>query len=413
MKRLCAFVLLIAVSAAAAGAAGYRSAEFYYTVTFPAGWTLSDDEDSTQIIFSNKADDAAVVIGVFPAEPGLTDDALLRAVIDKMRLKGETETLTFKGFTAAAGNFHFTTNGTKLIADIIVFHTDTSFFMLMGSALRESWTRRNDEVRTLLASFTLDAQALDAAYRKDGTSATTKASVPADTTHITKQTADDKSALYAMKIKWKNLETVFTFVKPDYYTAVHEGQEIVASGNLWEHYGVDPEKDAHYTETFWGRFFQDMYDKNYRRVSGMVNWFRDQAKEKKWTSYELAVQVIECVQAIPYERPYQVITDQSQAAAVLDYFTPNEIAWYDKGDCDTKSMLIVMILRQLGFDLVMYFSEPYQHAMAGINLNARGTYKEYGGRKYYFVESTYPGWNIGDLPNEFGDPDKWSVVPIQ
>ncbi len=413
MKHFILVTLLCLAVVGAAAAEGYRSADFYYAVTYPAGWTLSDEEDISQVIFTNADEDAAVVVGVFPAEPGLTDDALLQAVMDKMRLKGKKETFSFKGFTATAGNFHFTTNGTRLIADILVFHTDTHFFMLMGSALQAAWNGRSKDIRTFISSFSLDAQALSAAYRKEPVVDNPEKHVAVDDAHPDTTTTDEKSSFYLVKVKWENLETAFTFVKPDYYTAIREGQDIVASDNIWEHYGVNPETDPHYTETFWARFFQDMYDKNYMRVYGMVAWFKEQAKANKWTSYELALQVIKCVQAIPYERPYKVIADKTQAAAVLDFFTPNEIAWYDKGDCDTKSMLIIMVLRQLGYDLVMYFSEHYQHAMAGINLNARGTYKLYDGKKYYFVEATYPGWNIGDLPGEFGDPAKWSIVPIK
>jgi hypothetical protein len=412
MKKLVACALFAVLALAVAAAAGYRSADYHYTVDLPKDWLLSDDEDPSQIILANKADDAAVIIGVFPAEPGMSNDALLEAFIDKMRLKGDKEKFAFKGFDASAGNFQFTANGAKLVADVIVFHTQSCFFMIMGSSLRDSWDDNTDTLTAIIKSFTLDAKKLDAAYRKDGKDEGTVVTASTDKTRIDKKTADDKSNLYALKINWKDLETTFTFVKPDYYTAVREGKEIVASGNMWEYYGIDPEKDPHYTETFWARFFQDMYDKNYQRVGNMVTWFRDTAKAKGWTSYELAVQVIKCVQTIPYERPYQVITDETQAASVLDYFTPNEIAWYNKGDCDTKSMLIIMILRQLGYDLVLYFSEPYAHAMAGINLNASGTYKTLGGKKYYFVEATYPGWNIGDLPQEFGDPAKWSIVPI-
>ena len=76
-------------------------------------------------------------------------------------------------------------------------------------------------------------------------------------------------------------------------------------------------------------------------------------------------------------------------------------------------MLIIMILRQLGYDAVLLFSEHYQHAMAALAINASGTYKVANGKKYYFVESTYPGWKIGDLPPDFGDPAKWYLVMIE
>ena len=74
---------------------------------------------------------------------------------------------------------------------------------------------------------------------------------------------------------------------------------------------------------------------------------------------------------------------------------------------------MIIILRRLGFDAVMYHSVDYAHAMVGLNINATGTYKTYNGKKYYFVESTYPGWKIGDLPPNMNDTKKWRIIPIK
>jgi hypothetical protein len=51
--------------------------------------------------------------------------------------------------------------------------------------------------------------------------------------------------------------------------------------------------------------------------------------------------------------------------------------------------------------------------MAGININGTGAYKEYNNKKYYFIESTYPGWDIGDLPPQMNNEKKWRVMPIR
>ena len=138
------------------------------------------------------------------------------------------------------------------------------------------------------------------------------------------------------------------------------------------------------------------------RCESHAQFFEKEAKNRGWNNYDLTYQVIRSIQHIPYERPYNVVTDKGKAANILDYFTPNEIAWYKKGDCDTKSMFIVLVLRRLGYDSCIYYSAEYGHAMVGLNISASGTYKEYN-NKYYFVEATYPGWKIGDLPPQMSD----------
>jgi hypothetical protein len=47
--------------------------------------------------------------------------------------------------------------------------------------------------------------------------------------------------------------------------------------------------------------------------------------------------------------------------------------------------------------------------MLGIAINARGNFKSQGGKNYYFVETTYPGWNIGDIDPKMNNLSLWYV----
>ena len=67
------------------------------------------------------------------------------------------------------------------------------------------------------------------------------------------------------------------------------------------------------------------------------------------------------------------------------------------------------ILEKAGVDCVMFWSFQYKHAMLGVNINSRGNYKLHNGRNYYFVETTYPGWEIGDIDPEMDDLSMWYV----
>lgn len=54
----------------------------------------------------------------------------------------------------------------------------------------------------------------------------------------------------------------------------------------------------------------------------------------------------------------------------------------------------------------------YKHAMLGIYVSARGEYKMISGKKYYFLETTYPGWSIGELPPDFRNKRYWYISEI-
>jgi hypothetical protein len=66
----------------------------------------------------------------------------------------------------------------------------------------------------------------------------------------------------------------------------------------------------------------------------------------------------------------------------------------------------------MGVDCAMLWSYKYKHAMLGINLSGRGNYLSANGKKYYFLETTYPEWNIGDLPPEFNNTRFWFIEEI-
>jgi hypothetical protein len=63
-------------------------------------------------------------------------------------------------------------------------------------------------------------------------------------------------------------------------------------------------------------------------------------------------------------------------------------------------------------DCAMLWSYNYKHAMLGIKLNGRGNYLTANGKKYYFLETTYPGWDVGEIPPEFNNTKFWFISEI-
>jgi len=112
--------------------------------------------------------------------------------------------------------------------------------------------------------------------------------------------------------------------------------------------------------------------------------------------------VITLVQNIKYERP----------GGALDLFPPLATMAYRFGDCDSKALLLYVILERMGVDCAMLWSYNYKHAMLGIKVNARGEYLTANGKNYYFLETTYPQWDVGEIPPEFGNIKFWFISEI-
>ena len=70
------------------------------------------------------------------------------------------------------------------------------------------------------------------------------------------------------------------------------------------------------------------------------------------------------------------------------------------GDCEDSAILLAAMLRTLGYNTVLI--NPSGHMSVGVACdNCNGAFIEYDKTKYYYVETTYPGWEIGEMPDQF------------
>jgi hypothetical protein len=158
----------------------------------------------------------------------------------------------------------------------------------------------------------------------------------------------------------------------------------------------DPETEA---RTVWAEVYKRVYNFSVPEMKNVLEGFNKIFITEKLAANDKVQFVITFVQNITYGRP----------GGALDLFPPIGTLAYRYGDCDTKSLLLYVILEKMGIDCAMLWSFNYKHAMLGIKVSARGNYLTTNGKKYYFLETTYPNWNIGDLPPEFNNTRLWFI----
>ena len=87
---------------------------------------------------------------------------------------------------------------------------------------------------------------------------------------------------------------------------------------------------------------------------------------------------------------------------------------YDRGgDCEDKSILMCSLLNKVGYNVCMIvFSDHVGVGVAMDNDIENGYYyKGNNGVKYYYLETTAPGWNIGDLPKDYINESARLIYP--
>jgi hypothetical protein len=83
---------------------------------------------------------------------------------------------------------------------------------------------------------------------------------------------------------------------------------------------------------------------------------------------------------------------------------PVETLFDRGGDCEDTSILVATLLDSLGIDVVLLELIDENHMAVGVNVPVSyGTYYEYGGEEYFYLETTSDGWKVGQFPPDFSD----------
>jgi len=128
-----------------------------------------------------------------------------------------------------------------------------------------------------------------------------------------------------------------------------------------------------------------------------------------------ATMVVAFVQDIPYE---YVIPDECTGSEVspcngnvaMGIYSPVEFLGRMHGDCDTRTVLLYTLLRNLDYEPLIINSNEYLHSMLALDVASSGDDFEYKGKRYAYWETTNVGWLAGMLPPDMNNKDYWSVA---
>jgi hypothetical protein len=125
----------------------------------------------------------------------------------------------------------------------------------------------------------------------------------------------------------------------------------------------------------------------------IVREFNRIALKEGYTEEEKVNLVITFVQSLPY-------TSDSVTTAFDEYPRyPIETLVEYGGDCEDTSILTAAFLDALYYEVVLI--NPPEHMAVGIGIDAYGTYWELDGTKFFYLETTGEGWEIGEMPPEY------------
>jgi beta-lactamase superfamily II metal-dependent hydrolase len=186
------------------------------------------------------------------------------------------------------------------------------------------------------------------------------------------------------------------------FSWIYQGEwswEGTVSRSLYEYYQKLPRPPTDDYSVYVTHPLDDDY------IDLLVNKLKKVANEAGFTEYETVEFAAAFVQSLPYALDY--------VTASYDEYPryPVETLVDKGGDCEDTSILLASIIDKLGYGVVLIMLP--NHVGVGVKggENVYGTYWEYKGNKYYYIETTGEGWGIGDLPGEYTNIEA-SIRPL-
>jgi len=112
------------------------------------------------------------------------------------------------------------------------------------------------------------------------------------------------------------------------------------------------------------------------------------------------VQTLDYVLTFIRNMPYIVTNITTPYDGIPRY--PLETLFEREGDSEDTSILVAGLLHRMGYDVALLVLEDARHMAVGVSLPGdRGSYFEYNGKKYFYLETTSLVWRLGEIPEPF------------
>ncbi|MBO5608381.1 MAG: hypothetical protein J5930_10895 [Treponema sp.] len=161
---------------------------------------------------------------------------------------------------------------------------------------------------------------------------------------------------------------------------------LYAGNSLW--------KDA--WQRYYRMIFRDSYQRLWQASFDIFNEIFPKAKDNT----DLAQKLLYWTQNFTYEREKNT----------SDFAPLPSILLGGGSDCDSRSMLLSVLLTAMNMEAPMLVSAQYGHAMAAITSDHPGHSFEFNGTGYLMGETTSKGLTWGKIDSTQDDQSKWILV---
>ncbi len=377
MYRLIALAALL-LSAPKLFASQQYSSSYGYSVDFPEGFYLeAKNDEGTAYQFASAVLPVSAILRVYENGRYPTAQEALDKTLDALGADGASECFDWRNSEAAVATFTISLNGKKCqgagVASQLAFDA--------GTIVLFTWCEETkaDQCWNYMLSL-LDSLCIDRGSYFEAGPITAYAYPPSEEDTECTLTIDGKTFTTSMNASDREASEYLIEREFDvmclYQTSV-----------LW--------KEA------WQRYYRMIFRDSYQRTKQAAFDIYNAISPDCADETDLAQKLLTWTQGMSYERE----------KTVSDFASIPSILQGGGSDCDSRSMLLFVLLRQMNVDSLMFVSAEYSHAIAGIVSSHPGHSYTVSGKQYLMGETTATGLTWGKVAQDQDDESKW--IPIE
>lgn len=151
----------------------------------------------------------------------------------------------------------------------------------------------------------------------------------------------------------------------------------------------------------WQRFYRMIYRDSFSRLENVAIDLYDNLYRN--SDIEYAQTLLTWVQDFNYQR--------AEKKTDSDFTCLPAVICGEGSDCDSRSMLMCLLLKAAGIESVLYFSPEYSHALVAAEINAPGqTFELEGTGRSFLIGETTAKVTWGKIAQDQSDRTKW--IPV-
>ncbi|MCR5724223.1 MAG: hypothetical protein K6G80_03960 [Treponema sp.] len=383
------FLACLFFTAHAAFADFLTSEKYGYTIDFPEGFTVLDgEEDGSSALLEHQFVKANVMLKVWDTDTYKDAKAALTGTFSKLGAEGTIETLRWRNQTCALSQFTMQNAAVQGVqsgwaAAYPLPLKKSILVLLVYSEQKSAW-----HVEQFILS-TLDSVMIDrGSFRECGL--ITQAAF----------NSSEKKAL-TVEIAGKRIKS-------------HIGAEDAQASQ----FVIDREfavfklyVNSKYWKEAWQRFYRQIARDTFGRTKKLAFDISEalqaeaRVKDKENPDAAIAQMLLTWTQGFPYAR-------QSASPDKADFANIPSVLLGEPSDCDSRSLLLAVLLKHMNIDACFFISSAYSHAIAGAALLGKaGQTISADGTEYLVGETTAAkGTTLGMMDAAMQDRSKW--IPV-